>query len=178
MSRYIPTAISAGVTFDVELECPSYSAPAWSAALYLRGASAITLAALDNAASSHRFYAGATETGGWKPGVYTYAVRISNDEQVVEIETGTVQILSDIASLPVDHDARSQNRKILDAITAVLERRATQDQEKYRINNRELWRTPIPELLTLKKHYAALVAAEEARNRGRSQWGPAVKVRL
>lgn len=178
MSRYIPTVIKAGVTFDAEFECPSYSAPTWSATLYLRGGSAITLAALDNTAPLHRFFASATETGNWKPGVYTYAVRVLKDEQVVEIETGTVQILPDIAGLPVDHDARSQNRKILDAITAVLERRATQDQEKYRINNRELWRTPIPELLTLKNHYASLVAAEEARNKGRSQWGPAVKVRL
>ena len=176
MSRYIPTAIRAGVTFDVEFECPSYSAPTWSATLYLRGASAITLKA--QADSLRRFSADAAETANWKPGIYTYAIRLSDEGQVVEIETGTVQILPDIAGLDADHDARSQNRKILDAITAVLERRATQDQEKYRINNRELWRTPIPELLALKNHYAALVAAEEARNRGRSQWGPAVKVRL
>lgn len=176
MSRYIPTAIRAGVTFDVAFECPSFPAYAWSATLYLRGASAITLKA--QADSLHRFSAGAAETANWKPGIYTYAVRLSDEEQVVELETGTVRILPDIASLGADHDARSRNRKILDAITAVLEKRATQDQEKYRINNRELWRTPIPELLALKNHYAALVAAEEAGNNGRSQWGPAVRVRL
>ena len=175
MSRNIPNAIRAGVTFDVALAYPPFSADEWSATLYLRGASAITLNAQ---ADSFRFYASAEETGSWKPGIYIYAVRLSAGARVVEMETGTVQILPDIASLTEEHDARSQNRRILDAITAVLERRATQDQEKYRINNRELWRTPIPELLALKNHYAALVAAEEARNSGRSQWGPAVRVRL
>jgi len=175
--RQIPNTIKAGVTFDVKIRYPEFSAPECIAVMYLRGISSINLAA-EKEADVLRFYATAEETKSWVSGVYTYSVRILKGADIIEIETGTLQIVPDIMSLPEGHDARSSNRKILDAIVAVIEKRATQDQERYKINNRELWRTPLPDLLALKNHYAALVATEEAKASGKSLWGPAVKVIL
>ena len=59
-------------------------------------------------------------------------------------------------------DDRTHARTVLDAIEAVIESRATKDQERYSIAGRELWRTPIPTLLKLRQHYKAEVAAQEA----------------
>ena len=44
-------------------------------------------------------------------------------------------------------------QRTLEAIEAVIEKRASIDQERYKINNRELWRTPIPELLVMRDRY-------------------------
>lgn len=58
-------------------------------------------------------------------------------------------------------DARSHAKTTLDAIQAVIEGRATKDQMAYAIAGRSLSLTPLPDLLLLKDHYGALVAAEE-----------------
>jgi hypothetical protein len=61
---------------------------------------------------------------------------------------------------------RDRSRPALDAIEARLENRATIDQERYRINNRELYRMPIAELLKFRDQYRAEVQREEIAARG------------
>jgi hypothetical protein len=51
-------------------------------------------------------------------------------------------------------------------IEAVLAKRSTQDQERYTINNRELWRTPLGDLLKLRDYYRAEVRREKQAQRG------------
>ena len=46
-------------------------------------------------------------------------------------------------------------RRVIDAIEAVIERRATKDQKSYSIDGRSLERTPIDELLLLRDRYRA-----------------------
>ncbi len=50
-------------------------------------------------------------------------------------------------------DLRGHAAKVLDAINALLEGRATKDQQSYKIGERELTRIPIPELLQLRDYY-------------------------
>ncbi|UXU73696.1 hypothetical protein [Paracoccus sp. SMMA_5] len=98
---------------------------------------------------------------------------------VVQIETGNMRLRPDISLIPAGHDGRSHAARVLDAIEAVLENRATMDQQKYAINNRELWRTPIPELLLLRDRYRAELRREQqAARRGQSLLGRQVKVRF
>lgn len=126
----------------------------------------------------HKFTATATETAGWKSGIYSYVIRATNGADIRQLEASTVEILPDIGSITDPSDLRSHARKTLEAIQAVLEKRATRDQERYTINNRELWRTPIADLLKLRDTYRAEVRREDAAARGKSLWGPAVKVRF
>ena len=72
----------------------------------------------------------------------------------------------DIAQLAAGHDARSHVQRVLDAIEAVLEKRATLDQERYRINNRELVRTPVADLLKLRDRYRGELARMKAASKG------------
>ena len=69
-------------------------------------------------------------------------------------------------SIAAGHDARSHVQRVLDAIEAVLEKRATLDQEQYRINNRELRRTPIADLLKLRDRYRGELARMKAASKG------------
>jgi hypothetical protein len=62
-------------------------------------------------------------------------------------------------------DDRSHARKVLDAIQAVLEGRASKDQEEYSIGHRTLKRTPLAELKALEQQYRGEVAGEELAER-------------
>ncbi len=120
----------------------------------LRGPGVINLAAEPDG-SQHVFRVPASDTSNWVAGKYWYSLRASRDGDVVEVEAGEIEIKPDLATAQAGHDGRHHVQKVLDAIEAVLERRATQDQERYRINNRELWRTPVGDLLVLRDKYKA-----------------------
>lgn len=95
----------------------------------------------------------ASTTVNYTAGVYQwqlYIVRNSDSERIT-LGRGTVKVLtnSDAAA----SDPRSHTKKVLDAVEAVLEDRATKDQESYSIQGRTLSRTPITDLLALRDHY-------------------------
>ena len=96
-----------------------------------------------------------------------YSVRAARDGHVVELEHGELQVAADIAQLAAGHDPRAHVQKVLDAIEAVLENRATLEQEQYQINNRSLKRRSIGELLKLRDHYRAELSRMNAARRGR-----------
>ena len=83
---------------------------------------------------------------------------------ISEIASGVMEVTPDIAALPAGTDVRTPNKRILDAINAVIEQRANHDQQSYKINNRELVRTPLTDLLKFKAKYALLVRRERGDN--------------
>ena len=96
---------------------------------------------------------------------------------MAELESGQIKIKPDLATLDAGHDGRDHLQRTRDAIEAVLEKRATLDQERYKINNRELVRTPISELLTLRDRYRSELRRLKAVRKG-SLFDQAVRVRF
>jgi hypothetical protein len=85
------------------------------------------------------------------------------------IDFGTLEVRPNLASLPASYDDRTHVKRTLDAIEAVIEGRATSDQESYTIGNRSLSRIPIAELLKFRSQYALWYQNElaaEAINNG------------
>lgn len=145
----------------------AYPAPDWTLKAILRGPSAIDLTADPNG-RAHRFSASAAATAEWEPGRYALSLRAERDGEVLEVDTGTIEIRPDIeAAAAGEVDARSHVQRVLDAIEAVIEKRATIDQERYTINNRELWRTPIEDLLKLRNFYKSELRRINAQKSGR-----------
>lgn len=181
LAYILPPKIQAGVTFERCAQLPQYPAPDWVLSLIMRGPSVINLAAAADG-TGHKFAASATQTTEWNAGIYSYAIRVTKGEEVVQLEASTVEVLPDLAASTEPGDLRSHARKTLEAIEAVLEKRATRDQERYVIEGqngrRELWRTPVADLLKLRDVYRAEVRREDAAARGKSMWGPAVRVRF
>jgi len=104
----------------------------------------------------------AATTANHTPGRYwwqAYITRDSDSERVTignglfDLQTNRDQSLA---------DPRSHAKKVLAAIEAVIEERATKDQESYTINGRTLSRTPITDLITLRDKYRQEVNGEEA----------------
>ena len=104
-------------------------------------------------------------TASYTAGTYRWQAYITrtSDSQRVLIGSGTVKVVANRDASTVD--PRSHAKKVLDAIEAVIESRATKDQEEYAINGRSLKRTPIADLLVLRGRYKAEVLAEERAER-------------
>lgn len=152
----------------------AYPAPAWTLTVHLRGPGLIDLQADANGV----FTATAEATKAWAPGTYWYSMRATKGADVLEVASGQLVVRPDLATAGAGYDGRTQNERALENICAVLEKRASQDQQRYTINNRELWRTPIADLLKLKGHYTAAVRRERAAAAGRNSFGRTIKVKF
>lgn len=124
------------------------------------GATPITITATLSSGEYLIEVASAT-TAGYDAGDYSWSALITrdSDNERVRISNGTLTIKPNPATSTAD--PRSHARITLDAIEAVIESRATKDQESYSINNRSLSRTPITDLLALKSEYIQIVKREE-----------------
>ncbi|MNK29138.1 hypothetical protein D3C87_475260 [compost metagenome] len=153
-----------------------YPAPDWALSMLLRGPSTINVSATAED-TQHRLRVEAATTKDWTPGAYRWALRATRGADVVTIGAGAISVSPDIESMP-DGDVRSYARRCLDAIEAVIEKRASIDQKRYVINNRELERTAISDLLKLRDVFRGEVKRENAAACGRNLWGPAAQVRF
>lgn len=172
-----PSDFTAGVNFSASVAAPNYPAPAWTVSAVIRGPGAIDLTATgDN--TQHTFAVPGAQTAEWAPGNYWVSIRATKGADVVEITKRQLQILPDLAAQGAGYDGRTQNEIALDAINAVLAKRATIDQQRYTINNRELWRTPMADLLKLRSFYTVAVRRERRRAAGNTAFGRAIQVRF
>lgn len=161
-----PKLIQGGISFRATVVSDMYQAPSWSVTAHLRGPASIDITATGTLAD-HEFTVPAAVTAGYAPGQYAVSVRATDGTDVFEIEAGTLDIVADIAAQAAGHDPRGHAERVLSAIEAVIEGRATKDQNSYKINNRELVRTTIAELLELRKTYRHEVA--RLKNGGRNK---------
>lgn len=173
----LPDKIGAGLTFDRLVTLAAYPAPDWTLSVALRGAGSVNLTATADG-NQHRLTVDAATTGNWSPGHYWYTARVTDGTNVIEVESGQITVAPDLTLSTDGHDGRTHAQRTLEAIEAVIEKRASLDQERYRINNRELYRTPISDLLKLRDLYRAEVRREQAAARGKSLFGAPVRVRL
>lgn len=143
----------------------------------MRGPIAINLAATIDG-DEFVFSADASTTATWSAGDYWYSVRVTSGSAVQELESGQVTVLPDMATASSGYDGRTQAEIALAAIEAVLANRATKDQDRYRINNRELYRTSISDLVKLRDFYRDLVNRERAAKCGSNPFGRKLRVVL
>lgn len=102
----------------------------------------------------------ATTTAAVSAGDYYFEGYASKAGERFRVDCGTVTVAPNITSAAT-FDGRSHARKVLDAIEAVIEGRASTDQQEYTIGNRSLKRTPIADLIVLADKYRAMVNAED-----------------
>lgn len=177
MANIFPDTITAGLTLKLPITLTAYPAPDWSLVILLRGAEQIDLTGTASN-NQHLIEAPATTTAAWLPGAYWYSVRVTDGTDVFQVEEGTVTIKADLASAGAGYDGRGHVEKVLAAIEAVIEGRASRDQESYKINNRELKRTPIADLLKLRSHYRDELRRLEAAKKGQTLLGRQVLTRF
>lgn len=140
---------------------------------------AFTIAATE-AESTYLVEIASAVTASLTAGDYQWAAFIirSSDSQRVVVDQGRTEILPNLQNTTAD--LRSHAKKVLDAIEAVLENRASQDQMSYSIAGRSLSRMSIDDLMTFRNRYRAeyLREIKLARIKNKQDSGNTIKVRF
>lgn len=174
----LPNTFRAGTTFEQTVTTTAYPATEWSMRVSLRGPQAIDIIGGSDE-NIHTINANASTTANWPAGNYWYSVRVTNtDGDVVELESGQIEILPDLTLVTGEYDGRTHAERVLEAIEAVIEKRATMDQRRYKINNRELERMLPSDLLRLRDYYRDAVRRERMAKKGQSLFGRLIRVRF
>lgn len=133
---------------------PSAYALTYSARLESGGATEISITASESGLD-YIVEIGASTSASFTVGVYHWQAYItrSSDSERITVDSGTWEVLTNRDAATTD--PRSHVEKVIDAIEAVIEGRASQDQMGYAIAGRSLSRTPIADLLILRDRYRA-----------------------
>jgi hypothetical protein len=155
-----PAAARAGDTWQWARAIADYPAPDWTLTYTLWSASAVLAITATQSGTAHAVSVAPTVTATYSAGPYEWVARVSDGTDVHTIATGRLTILPAVGTAM---DTRSHARRMLDAINAMLEGRATGgdlDVIKTSIGDRAT-ETDLPTLLTMRRQYAAAVQAED-----------------
>jgi hypothetical protein len=165
--------LTAGETLSMQIKAE----PLATVTVYLAGPAKKTIAAIESPAGSGCFAISA-DTQSWAPGAYAFEARQVSGGQNTSIKRGTLQILTPLDSIADGTDVRSTAAKAVANIEAMLSGTASLECRRYKINNRELERYSVAELLQLLTFWRRELSREERRNEGISTLGPRIQVRI
>lgn len=156
-----PTAITAGDTIAWTRSLADYPASSgWTLSYALRSATGMIDITASASGADHAVSVAASVSKTWTPGTYAWAAFVTKAAERYEVARGEILVRPNLAqAAPLDD--RTHARKVLDAIEAVIEGRASKDQEEYTIGDRSLKRTPIVELIRLRGVYRGEVRREQ-----------------
>jgi len=163
-----PSQLRAGDTWKWRREdLADYPAGTWTLKYRFKNAAGgfEVVATADGIA--HAVTVAASTTAAYAAGAYSWVAWVESGAEKYTVDSSEVQVLPDLRSgaATAAQDVRSHPQRVLAAIEAVLEGRASRDQEEYRIGDRMLKRTPVADLLRLRDRYRAEVASEAAGRR-------------
>lgn len=180
----IPTVIEAGMTVIWESTYDSdYPAADWTAkcALKLIGSSAATIITATESGETFTFTITAVVSAVLTLGDYEWVeyVESGSGDTILryEMARGTTSVRRFLGTAGTV-DSRSTIKTIFDAIEAVIQGRASKDQESFSIAGRSLSRTPITDLLKLRNFYASEVEREEKEAAVLNGEAPSGKIRI
>lgn len=175
----VPISIRVGDTVDFDFSASDYLAPTWALTLVIVDQNnSYSFDSTDNADGSHNFARTPAQTAAWNPGEYRYYITASDGTDRHTVESGYIALLRDPAMGPMDD--RSHVKKVLDALEAVIEDKATSDQLSIEIAGRSISKMTPEQILTWHSTYTAMYRkevrdAEAANGVGRSS---KIKVRF
>lgn len=130
--------------------------------------------------SNDEYIVETSSTTSYTAGEYNWVSYItrSSDSARIKLSEGFTEIQQNYAT--TTSSVRSHAKKVLDAIEAVIENRATMDQSSMSIAGRSLSRLTIDELMTFRNQYKTeyLKEVKQARIKNKKDSGNSIKVRF
>lgn len=155
----IPKKYIAGTTVEAVFQLPDYPASdGWVVTVVARGPGPYNIVGLANG-DDHAVLMPTDMPAG----DYWYQVFAEKDALKFMPLEGRFTVQPSLSDQGADYDGRSKAKQALDAINAVLEKKATTDQKKYKINNRELERMSVGELQKLRSFFVMKVRRENGK---------------
>lgn len=119
----------------------------------------------------------AAVTATWAAGRYGWASWVEKAGERYTLASGQITVQADPANAAVGADSRTHAERVLDAVEAVIEGRATQAQSEMQLGERALKYIPMAELLAVRDRYRWEVRAQQTAARGLPGFGT-INVRL
>jgi len=157
-----PTAARAGDTWRWSRSLPDYPASTWTLTYTLINASGKVTVAATADGDTHAVSVPPATTAAYAAGRYDWVAHVSDGTDRYQVGAGSINVLPDLSAAST-YDGRSHARKMLDAIDAMLEGRATSDQLDLVSTDFDARKTDRrPEaVMEARKYYAAMVASED-----------------
>ena len=162
-----PHAIIVGETLAWSKSLLDYKASdGWALTYNFRGAGAGFDVAATADGDSFQIIVAATTTGTMAQGVYYWQAWVTRGSEKYLVAEGQAPVRHSLASIATSDvvDDRSQIKKILDAIDALIAGRLIDDVDQYMIGTRQLKHIPVEQLISLRTKYAQLYAQERRRD--------------
>lgn len=169
-----PSRIVAGETAKWLTQLPDYPASAgWVLTTTLVSAAQRYVISSTASGDDHLSVAAAATTAAYVAGDYALRSQVALAGEVFTVREGAVTVAPSYGAAV---DARSNARRALDAIEAVLQGRAASAVADYTINGRSVRYTPVAELLVLRDRYRMDVMREDAATRAAQGLAPAGRI--
>lgn len=174
MLTNIPSSIVSGATIEFTRCHKVYTPALWTMSYHLRGAAALDIegAAWSEDITQYVFSLTASSGDPLTPlpvsqyFFQAYATDVSNTSDKRLVDSGRINVLADLSSPSLTtYDGRSEAEIMVEAIDAVMLKKASRDQASYTIGQRTLVRIPPDQLITWRQYYAQIVQGEIMRKR-------------
>ena len=93
------------------------------------------------------------DTALYKAGVYDYQAHVDNGEERYLVDSGTVTITDDLSTKTCGNDGRTHTKRVLDAIEAVIENRASKTQLTQSAAGVEVQHMTMEQLISARDKY-------------------------
>jgi hypothetical protein len=117
------------------------------------------------------------DTTAWDPGRYEYQAWVTNGTDSHMVESGAIVIKPNFRAQANGYDGRTHAEKVLDALEALIEGKATVDQQSYSVGGRSVTRLTPAELAEWRDKYRREVSAQR-RRQGPRRKSRSIKVRF
>ena len=131
------------------------------------GATKISLTATESG-NDYIIEVSGSVTNNYTAGDYVWSAYItdsSDSTKRIEVDTALLKVELNKAKSSNEADPRSHAKKVLDAIEAIIEGRASTDQQSYSLAGRSITKLSIDDLFKLRDRYKVLVMEEKRRDR-------------
>ena len=107
----------------------------------------------------------AATTSSYSPGRYSWQAYVTKATERYMVDSGTVEILPNLAAQSTGYDNRTHVKKVLDALEARLENRATSDQAAMLVGGEVISYMPIHRVLEWRDKYKNFYDQEQRAER-------------
>ncbi len=178
--------IKAGDTLDLEYSFGDYDSGTYTMSIVLRGPEQINITnggsgmTVTGSGTDYTVEVTAAVTADWTAGDYWYSIYMTDgaSSKRYEVETGTVEILTDLSAVSTTYDNRSHVKKVLDALESHIEGRASKADLSYTIGDKTISKMSMVEILQLRDRYKAYYANERAAEKLARGENPGGKIKV
>ena len=172
-----PVEFTAGDTVKWEKSFSDYPPASWALEYRLIGSDdGITEITAAEVGTKYQITIPKADSATLIGGNYTLVGYVSDGSERLTVYSGQVTVKANLEEKGSAFDTRTHARKTLDAIEAVIENRASKDQQSYSIAGRSLSRMTIDDLLKFRSQYKAEVKQEVAAERVAAGLGSGRKI--